>query len=359
MRSLLFSIFVSFLFFGRSPLPAVEAKNVAKGTGKIFYPGSLAILPEDGRNIYFEAFASAQKEIRIEICVLEDPLILEALQKALARGIRVRVIVDFHKYQTTPSEQINLAIYLTANGGELHLSNPIFPRSFPKVILVDQKNVLISSACLDSTTFEQYRDYTYVTDSVCVIDNLSRLFENDWLYSSPLGSDDPVFNPTPVITKRHLIISPVNASSQFVSFLQKAKSTLDITSELLGNPTLESELSAAVKRGVRVRLIAPEFVNGASSEEQALQIASLLQLKANGVHVHVTTLPESFQFPYMHARSAVADGKRMYLGSISLSPDSSTYNREVGIILKKKSVVRQLKNQFKTDYHLKSTPFGG
>ena len=40
----------------------------------LLYPGSLAILPEDGRKIYFEAFAAAKREIRIEICVLEDPL---------------------------------------------------------------------------------------------------------------------------------------------------------------------------------------------------------------------------------------------------------------------------------------------
>lgn len=357
MRRLFFFIFFSFLFSCSGLLFGGTVESAAQRTGKIFYPGSLAILPEDGRSIYFEAFASAQEEIKIEICVLEDPLILESLQKALQRGIRVRVIVDYNKYQTTLSEQINLAAYLTANGGELHLSNPIFPRSFPKVILVDKKNVLISSACLDSTTFEQYRDYTYVTDSVCVIDNLSRLFENDWLYSAPVGADFPVFNPTSVITKRHLIISPVNASSQLVSLIQKTKNTLDITSELLGNPTLESELSAAVRRGVRVRLIAPEFVNNATPEIQALQITSLSQLKANDIQVHVTTLPESFQFPYMHARSAVADGKRLYLGSISLSPDSSTYNREVGIILKKKSVVHKVKKQFKTDYHLKSRPF--
>jgi len=330
---------------------------IDKSQRKLFYPGSLAILPEDGRTIYFEAFAAAKREIRIEICVLEDPLILQSLQNALRRGVKVRVIVDNRKYQSTPDEQVNLATYLTQSGGELHLSNPIFPRSFPKVILIDDRFVLISSACLDSTTFAQYRDYTYVSNSCCTIQAMSELFENDWQYSASLGLPFPTFNPTPPIHQQNLIVAPVDASAKLVSFIQQAERTLDVTSELLGNPTLESELSAAVAKGVLVRLIAPEIVNGATPEMQELQITSLNQLKAAGIHVHVTTPPETQQFPYMHARTAISDGKRVYLGSISLSPDSTTYNRGVGIILKKKHVVNKMKRQFKIDYHSKSHNF--
>jgi cardiolipin synthase len=149
----------------------------------------------------------------------------------------------------------------------------------------------------------------------------------------------------------------VDASSRLVSFIQQAERTLDVTSELLGNPTLESELSAAAAKGVGVRLIAPEIANDATSETQELQISSLNQLKAAGIHIHVTSPPESLQFPYMHARTAVADGKLAYLGSISLSPNSSTYNRGAGIILKKKHVVDKLQKQFEIDYYSKSHKF--
>lgn len=320
----------------------------------LFYPGSLVILPEDGRQVYFEAFAKAAKEIRIEICVLEDPLILESLQQALNRGVCVRVIVDRNKYDTTPAEQINLNNYLIAHGGQLHLSNPIFPRSFPKVVLIDDRDVLIGSACLDSLTFAQYRDYVYVSRAKNDIEELSRLFENDWSFSSEPNLPFPTFNPTPKATVNQLMISPVNSSYKLVLFFQKAEITLDVTSELLGNPTLESELFAAVNRGVRVRLIAPEIVNDADVIVQQLQISSLNKLKAAGVHIHVTRPPETMQTPYMHARTAIADKKYGYIGSISLSPDSITFNREVGIILKKKQVVNKLRKQFNEDFLLNS-----
>lgn len=101
--------------------------------------GALTVLPEDGRTLYFQAIDAANNEIRIEICVLEDPQILQHLQAALSRGVRVRGIVDRGKYSALASEQENLAQYLTSAGGKLHLSNPAFPGSFPKIILIDSR----------------------------------------------------------------------------------------------------------------------------------------------------------------------------------------------------------------------------
>ncbi len=151
-------------------------------------------------------------------------------------------------------------------------------------------------------------------------------------------------------------MAPVEATTRLANFIRAARRSLDITSELLGNPTLESELAAAAARGVRVRLIAPAEVNGATGDGQALQTASLHSLAAAGLDVHVTRPPETAQTPYMHARMAIVDGERAYLGSVSLSPDSATANRGVGIILRTRSVVNQLQNQFDADFRARSQP---
>jgi len=68
-------------------------------------PGRLTVLPDDGRDLYFSAIDAATDQIRIEICVLEDPQILQHLQAALSRGVRVRVIVDRGKYSALDAEQ--------------------------------------------------------------------------------------------------------------------------------------------------------------------------------------------------------------------------------------------------------------
>jgi cardiolipin synthase len=318
---------------------------------------SLTILPEDGRGLYFQALDAAKNEIRIEICVLEDPQILQHVQAALFRGVQIRAIVDRGKYSALTSEQENLALYLTSAGGQLHLSNPAFTRSFPKIILIDSNLVVYGSACLDTTTFLQYRDFATINTEAPILQELQRLFENDWMYSAAVGKEPPSFNPTTPISRKDLMISPVNSSDRMVRLYQAAQRTLDVYTELLGNLNLESELVAAVKRGVRVRLIAPVEVNGATTEMQQLQTDSLKALAAAGVAVHVSGPAESAQLPYMHARAAVVDGTFAYLGSISLSPDSSTFNREMGLISQQPFLVQALEAQFESDYHLRTKKF--
>jgi len=203
--------------------PAMPQAASGEATSKLaLRTGSLTVLPDDGRKPYFQAIEAAKHEIRIEICVLEDPQILEHIQAALRRGVRVRAIVDRGKYGELPAEIANLTQYLTAAGGELHLSNPVFPRSFPKIILVDSRLLVYASACLDETTFTQYRDFAHATTDRHVVRALHRLFENDWAYSAAVGQDAPPFNPTPPLPRSDLLVSPVNASDRVVRLYQDA-----------------------------------------------------------------------------------------------------------------------------------------
>ncbi len=333
-------------------LPAVPAAAAPD----LYRPGNLIVIPQDGRAVYLQAFAAARREIRIEICVLEDPQVLAGLRAAVARGVRVRMIVDGGKYRSIAAERANLAPVVAA-GGVLHVSNPVFPRSFPKVILIDGGRAIVGSLCLDSRTFARYRDYAYISADRTLIGDLSRLFSTDWAHSRPPGVAPPPFDPTPATRTPGLMVSPVTAVSRMVALYRGARRTLDVTSELLGNRTLQSELMAAVARGVRVRLIAPRQVNGGSPGVQRLQASSLAVLKAAGVDVHVTAKPESAARPYMHARTAIADGRRAYLGSISLSPDSTTVNREVGLIVGARPVVAKLARWFAADFAGRSRPY--
>lgn len=52
----------------------------------------------------------------------------------------------------------------------------------------------------------------------------------------------------------------------------------------------------------------------------------------------------------MVARAALVDGRLAYVGSISLSPDSATVNREMGLIEDDPTVVEQLGRQCAQDF---------
>jgi phosphatidylserine/phosphatidylglycerophosphate/cardiolipin synthase-like enzyme len=196
----------------------------------------------------------------------------------------------------------------------------------------------------------------YVSKSRGLITDLSNLFENDWKYTAPNGTYFPPYNPTPPIRQKNLLVSPVNSAGRYVAFVQGAKATLDVTTELLGDPTLQSELVAAVQRGIRVRLISPQLVNGPAPGQQQLQNASLAMLAAHGVQVRVTVDPQTAETPYMHARTAIRDAKVIFLGSISYGLNSTTFNREVGLILRGKEAVTRVRDRFELDWASKSVP---
>jgi phosphatidylserine/phosphatidylglycerophosphate/cardiolipin synthase-like enzyme len=268
----------------------------------------------------------------------------------LQRGVKVKMVVDQTKYFALAAEQEALT-NLTALGAELHVSNAIFPRSFPKIILIDRREFLLGSACLDAGTFAGYRDFAIRSTDGRDFRALERLFENDWLYSRGPNVSAPVFNPTPPLGQSNLMVSPVDSSARMVNLYQGARRSLDVYSELLGNPVLEGELVAALTRGVRVRLISTQAPNGVPETWLERQTQSLATLKALGVGIRVSTGPGNATHPYMHARAALVDGtKKVYLGSISLNPDSISWNREVGILVQRSDQRRKIRSQFDADW---------
>jgi arylsulfatase len=81
----------------------------------------------------------------------------------------------------------------------------------------------------------------------------------------------------------------------------------------------------------------------------ALDLAPTL-LAFAGVEVRVSGPAESAAKPYMHARAAIVDDATAYLGSISLSPDSTAHNREFGLVFTDQFTVAKLRQVFGSDW---------
>ena len=121
----------------------------------------LFIEPRAGRTVILEAINSARRQIRLGICVLSDPTIGNALIAAYQRGVQVRIIVDRGEFAMNTAEQREVAQLVSA-GIPVHLSNPIFPQSYEKELVIDQRRVLIMTMCLETATFQDTRDYGLV-----------------------------------------------------------------------------------------------------------------------------------------------------------------------------------------------------
>ena len=181
---------------------------------------------------------------------------------------------------------------------------------------------------------------------------MSQVFDTDWSHSAPPGVTPPPYDPTPPIRVPGLIWSPVNATNALTSLIQKARHTIDATTEWLDDPYLESELIAAVQRGVRVRLILPLDPRNGSSND-----AGIALLAENGVQVRVTIgqYPPA-DTPYMHAKTMIVDGRLAYLGSIDLQTASTSDDRELGITFQARPLVARLRTQFRSDWSVATSP---
>ena len=128
------------------------------------------------------------------------------------RGVRVRIIVDRSEYATDTAEQ-SVVAQLESAGITVHLSNPIFPQSYEKELVIDQRRVLIMTMCLETATFQDTRDYGLLLARKDIINEVTKFFDNDWKDSASLGDPVPPYNPTPPIRVPNLIWSPVNSSA--------------------------------------------------------------------------------------------------------------------------------------------------
>ncbi len=308
-------------------------------------PG-LFIEPTAGRAPIIHAIDSARSQIRLGICNISDPGIGSALIAAAGRGVHVQVIVDQADYHAKTAEQA-LVAHLIAGGVSVHLSNSMFPQSFEKDLIIDQRRVLIMTMCLIPQTFTDTRDYGVVLANPAVIRETTAVFNKDWAYSAPPGQPTPAFNPTPALHVPYLIWGPTNANAQLSRLIQSARSSLLITTELLDDLYLESQIIAAAQRGVRVRIITPLTTREGTDNSQAIHL-----LEANGVQVRITpTLyPMGSEPPYMHAKSIIVDGKVAYLGSIDIQTTEATQDRELGVILSQHLVVSRMTMQFQRDW---------
>jgi phosphatidylserine/phosphatidylglycerophosphate/cardiolipin synthase-like enzyme len=232
----------------------------------------------------------------------------------------------------------------------------VFPRSFPKYVVIDQRQVLVMTMCLVPPTFTDTRDFGIALAHPAVIGEITRVFETDWRHSAPPGQEPPASNPTPRVHVRSLIWGPVNVIPKFTALIRSARHTLDVTTEELGDPYLEGLLTDAVDRGVQVRMITPQFTREGGDNTGQIQ-----RLRQAGVLVHVTNglFPNPGEMPYMHAKTMVVDGRTAYLGSIDLKTEQTTSDRELGIVFRPRRLVGAIRTRFEADWLRTNPPENG
>jgi len=171
------------------------------------------------------------------------------------------------------------------------------------------------------TSFSRNRDFAAVTDDTATVDAAETVVLSDW-------AGETVEGPLPA-----LVVSPINARTTLLGLINGASVGLDLYVEAVNDPQVIDALTVAERRGVRVRLLYTNITG--------LGDLSALE-RAGGIVRRVTYL-------YVHAKTIVADGSSLFVGSENLSATSLDKNREVGVVLHDQAAIARVEQSFMAD----------
>ncbi len=304
----------------------------------------LLVTPAPDHQPFVAAIAAARASIDMTMFHLTDRDVVEALAAAVARGVKVRVIVDAKGLEP----KANRAAYKELEGGGVatRRSSAGFSITHAKTMVIDGGIAFITAINLTRDT-PRTRDLGIVTHDATVAADLEAIFAADWQNAETRGAT------TPALHAASLVVAPVNAHAQLVALIASAQHELLVTVENLGDPAIEAALAAAVARHVAVRVIVPLCDK---NPNPLYNLPSAQRLAAAGASVHMMPAPETAEQPYMHSKMILADGVTAYVGSVNFSVNSISHARELGIVFAQPAAAAQIQAIFATDWTHSAPP---
>jgi len=286
--------------------------------------------------------------------------VVQALEAAIARGVRVRFLAEQGFVKTYPDTLERLA---RAGAAVRHLDLKATTRGIlhAKYFLVDDREAFFGSQNFDWRALEHNYELGARTRDPAVVGGLAAIFAADWARAggepAPEARAPPPHGPIALVASPRDLLPPGVAWDlpRIVELLDGARAT--ITVEALGYRAdadggrwdeLEAPLVRAAARGVHVELL---FADWAKRPRTIVGLQKLA--RTPNIAIRLTTIPEwSGGFvPFArvtHAKALVVDGKRGWLGTSNWEKEYFYASRNVGVIVDDPAIVAGLARFFDT-----------
>lgn len=327
-------------------LPMLE-QLVRHVTRKHLLPGNRIQALQNGEEAYpamLAAIEQARHSVSLSSYIFDnDPVglrFVDALQKAVARGVEARVLIDdIGVHYTLPSIQrplrragVKLALFLPS----------LFPWYFPYANLRSHRKIMVvdgrvgftggmnvrAGHDLSTSPRHPIQDLHFRIDGPAVL-HLQETFADDWHYTTREILDGerwfPPLEPQGPVLARGVTSGPDDDYDKmrltYLGALSCAQSTVRIlTPYFLPDTGLISALSVAAMRGVQVDILVPEQNN--LRLVQWASMAMLWQVLEHGCRVWLTPPP------FDHTKLLLVDGVWTLLGSANWDARSLRLNFE-------------------------------
>ncbi|HVT41148.1 MAG TPA: phospholipase D-like domain-containing protein [Gemmatimonadaceae bacterium] len=184
-----------------------------------------------------------------------------------------------------------------------------------------------------------------------IVAALQSAFTDNWNQSTEElllhPRDFPHLTPAGDVSVCAVLSTPANGASSaqrvMAALIAGATRTLDISNAyFVPTPSFVDALCSASDRGVVVRILVP----GPWHDKKIVQRASRhswARLVAHGVGIH------EYQPTMMHAKTVVADGELLLVGSVNFDPRSFSLNGEFGVVIVSRKLAADAMRVFEAD----------
>ena len=321
--------------------------------GDEIFPPMLTAIRESTSTIHFSTYVYWAGDVPKEFAA--------ALSDAAMRGVVVRIVLDSEGTEPMPK---GLVKQMRAAGCHIALFREMRWFDWMKYNHRTHRRLLIVDGTIGFTggvgiadewaghaqSPEHWRD-THVRLTGPIVASLQGAFTDNWNQCTEEllldARDFPSLQPTGNIPVCAVISTPANGASEaqrvMAACIAGSTRTLYVSNAyFVPTPSFIEALCAARSRGVTVKVIVP----GPYHDQKIVRRASRhtwARLLESGVEIH------ECQPTMMRAKTLVADGELLLVGSINFDPRSFALNAEFGVVIVDRALAAEAERVFEMD----------
>lgn len=249
----------------------------------------IIVEPGERRPAVIAVIDSARERLDLSVFRCDEDAVLDALERAVRRGVRVRALVT-GRAKGSKAQLKRLRKMLEAIGVDVRRYGDTIVRYHAKYIVADSGPAVVASLNFTRKCFESTCDFMLVSSDQRLVAALQLLFDADW--------DGVPYQPVEARADR-LIVGPEQARAGFVALVDRATRRIRLIDPKISDPAMLLLLKKREAEGIQVD------IRGRSG------LGSLLA----------------------HGKLLMIDDEAAAIGSISLSTLALEFRRELAVVI--------------------------
>lgn len=262
----------------------------------------------------------AQKRVYINVYMLTEKRIRNALLVAKKRWVDIKIILEKNVYNSAGINNATFDILSQAGIDIQRSSNDVYDLNHAKYILIDNR-VIISTGNLTASTFSKNRDIFVHFSDKSIVKTIESIFLNDFT-----SKYIPIYHHS-------LVISPWDSRQKILYILKNASSSLQIYMPYMDDKEIADVIFYQLQKGVKVQIISWKNDTDDNFFQKVIKM---------GWNI-------TFSKKTIHAKSILIDDAYLFIGSENFSSSSLDTNKEVWVLLRGDILVKKWKHIFESD----------